>query len=98
MCDISDCLSSRISRCNEVNWNTPQGGFFVRLRLPIVVDELLLGISAHNYGVIWTPMANFYPNAVKSHEIRLSCSYLTLEQIEEGTIRLAGFVKDTCNQ
>jgi (S)-3,5-dihydroxyphenylglycine transaminase len=87
-------LGPREHSAYKVSWNTPQGGFFVRLRTPFIVDQAMLELSANQYGVLWTPMANFMLGGVQSHELRLSCSYLNGEQIEEGVCRLARFIKD----
>jgi (S)-3,5-dihydroxyphenylglycine transaminase len=77
-----------------VTWNTPCGGFFVRMQTSFVVDEAMLELSAQRYNVLWTPMANFLLEGAQSNELRLSCSYLDGEQIEEGVRRLALFIKD----
>lgn len=77
-----------------VTWNRPQGGFFVRMRLPVPVDEALLHISAQEYGVLWTPMSNFSLDQTRHDELRLACSYLTPEAIDEGIRRLAAFLRD----
>lgn len=77
-----------------VQWNRPQGGFFVRMRLPIAADEALLQRSAEEYGVIWTPMRNFSVNGRLENELRLSCSYLRPEEIDEGVRRLGRFLRD----
>jgi (S)-3,5-dihydroxyphenylglycine transaminase len=75
-----------------VSWNQPRGGFFVRMRLPVPTNKELLELSASKYGVLWTPMSPFYLNSAGNNELRLSCSYLTPEQIEEGVTRLADFI------
>ncbi|MFI1934350.1 PLP-dependent aminotransferase family protein [Streptomyces sp. NPDC020330] len=82
---VSDTLSPGI------RWNRPQGGFFVRVRLPVPVDGALLQISAGEYGVLWTPMKQFYLDEAGDHQLRLSCSYLDVDDIEEGVRRLAAF-------
>lgn len=79
----------------HVSWNTPRGGFFVRVQTSFIVDEAMLELSAQRYGVLWTPMANFMLGGMQSRELRLSCSYLTREQIDEGVCRLARFIEDT---
>lgn len=89
-------LDARLGGQKGVQWNSPRGGFFVRMRLPFQIDEKLVHFCAEKFGVIWTPMAYFYPYAISSDELRLSCSYLTHEQIDEGTRRLATFVQSTC--
>lgn len=77
-----------------ITWNKPSGGFFVRMQLPIAVDMKLLTLCAKEFGIIWTPMSSFYLNNNKGNrELRLSCSYLTSTQIEEGVDRLANFLQ-----
>ncbi|RYZ38249.1 MAG: PLP-dependent aminotransferase family protein [Myxococcaceae bacterium] len=73
----------------DVTWNVPDGGFFLVMKLPIEADEALLEESARNFHVLWTPMRYFYLGTGGEHELRLSCSYLTPERIEEGIARLA---------
>lgn len=75
-----------------ISWNRPAGGFFVRMRLPVPADRALLECSASKYGVLWTPMSLFYLNGGGNNALRLSCSILTPEQIEEGVARLAAFL------
>lgn len=77
-----------------VGWNTPAGGFFAVVRSPVRADEKLLEISAADYGVLWTPMSFFYPEGGGEHAIRLSCSYLDPEEIDEGVRRLALLLRD----
>lgn len=75
-------------------WNTPSGGFFAVLRVPVRADEKLLELSARDYGVLWTPMSFFYTRGGGSHAIRLSCSALRPDQIDEGVRRLATLIAD----
>ena len=89
---LLDALERYVGRDDGVDWNAPSGGFFVRMRLPVVVDDALVEVSAREFGVLWTPMVHFYLNGVSSHELRLSCSYLTSAQIEDGVQRLGAFV------
>jgi (S)-3,5-dihydroxyphenylglycine transaminase len=77
-----------------ITWNTPSGGFFAVLRVPVRADEKLLELSARDYGVLWTPMSFFYTGGGGSHAIRLSCSALATEQIDEGVRRLAALIAD----
>lgn len=81
-----------------VTWNVPDGGFFLVMKLPIEADEALLERSAQHYQVIWTPMRYFYLGAGGEYELRLSCSYLTPEQIREGVSRLAAQIKAELEQ
>lgn len=76
-----------------VRWNRPNGGFFVLMDLPVAADAALLAHCATEYGVLWTPMAQFHLDGGGRHQLRLSCSYLTPELIEEGVVRLARFLR-----
>src|SRR6204780_1667693 len=67
-----------------ISWNTPSGGFFAVLNVPVRADEKLVELSARDYGVLWTPISFFYAGGGGSHAIRLSCSALATGQIEEG--------------
>lgn len=76
-----------------VRWNRPTGGFFLSMSVPFRTDNAALTRSAEDHGVIWTPMSYFHPGGGGEHELRLSVSYLTHEEIAEGIERLARFVK-----
>lgn len=75
-----------------VSWNLPEGGFFVVVTVPFAADEQAMEHCAREYGVLWTPMAGFYPAGGGERLLRLSCSYLTADQIRDGVVRLASFV------
>jgi (S)-3,5-dihydroxyphenylglycine transaminase len=79
---------------SDVTWNSPAGGFFAVLNVPVRADEKLLEVSARDYGVLWTPMSFFYLNGGGSHAIRLSCSALATDQIDEGVRRIAALIAD----
>lgn len=76
-----------------VRWNEPTGGFFLSLTVPFQADNAALIRSAEEFGVIWTPMSYFYPDGGGEHAVRLSVSYLTHQEIADGTQRLAHFIK-----
>jgi (S)-3,5-dihydroxyphenylglycine transaminase len=76
----------------HVRWNRPSGGFFITISLPFKADNAALTRSAE-CGVIWTPMSYFYPQGGGENMIRLSFSYLKLNEIAEGIGRLARFVE-----
>lgn len=77
----------------HIHRNRPEGGFFIRVRIPARADMNLLETSAAKYGVLWTPMSQFHLGDVGDSEMRLSCSYLTPEEIDEGVRRLTRFLK-----
>ncbi len=56
----------------SVTWNTPAGGFFAVVKVPVPADIALLEKSAASYGVLWTPMSFFYPEGGGEHAIRLA--------------------------
>lgn len=87
---LLDALDRNLTGMQDrgIRWNRPAGGFFVRVELPIPADTRLLEISATRYGVLWTPMAQFHVGDGGDHQLRLSCSYLDAEAIEDGVRRL----------
>ncbi|MEV0186318.1 aminotransferase class I/II-fold pyridoxal phosphate-dependent enzyme [Streptomyces sp. NPDC050625] len=76
-----------------VRWNRPTGGLFLRVEVPFEADNAALTRSAEEFGVIWTPMRNFHPHGGGRRALRLSTSYLTPEEIEEGIGRLVRFIE-----
>lgn len=95
LAQLLDALDRRLGgELPGVTWNHPAGGFFVRMRVPVRVDQALLERCAAEYGVLWTPMSEFYlSEGGGTHELRLSCSYLSPAQIEEGVERLSAFLR-----
>jgi (S)-3,5-dihydroxyphenylglycine transaminase len=94
---VLDRLADRLpaSRRAElgVRWNEPSGGFFLSLTVGFEVDDAALTRSAEQYGVIWTPMRYFHPDDGGRDAIRLSVSYLSPEEIDEGITRLVAFIE-----
>lgn len=74
-----------------VSWNSPSGGFFVCVRLPIPADWTLLRRCAVDFGVLWTPMRQFFLTNAGDYDMRLSCSYLDHDTIDKGAENLARF-------
>jgi DNA-binding transcriptional MocR family regulator len=75
-----------------VRWNSPTGGFFLNVQVAFDTDEAALTRAARTFGVIWTPMRYFYPVGGGDRTLRLSTSYLTPGEIDEGITRLAAFI------
>ena len=90
---ITDGLAARFP-AGELTWTVPSGGFFVVVTVPFPVDDVLLEKSAHEYGVLWTPMSHFYDGDAPVHALRLSCSAVTLAQIDAALNRLAALIAD----
>lgn len=90
---LEQCIPQNRRTALGVRWNKPSGGFFLSLYVPFRADDAALIRSAEEFGVIWTPMSYFYPQGGGHNSIRLSTSYLTAEDIEEGIGRLARFIE-----
>ncbi|MEU4191030.1 PLP-dependent aminotransferase family protein [Kribbella sp. NPDC026611] len=88
---ITDGLAARFPN-GEITWTVPAGGFFVVVTVPFLVDDALLEKSAHEYGVLFTPMSHFYDRPVNA--LRLSCSSVTATQLEAALNRLAALITD----
>jgi (S)-3,5-dihydroxyphenylglycine transaminase len=76
-----------------VDWNEPEGGFFLTVRVPFLADNEALTRSAEDFGVIWTPMSYFYPQGGGERAIRLSISYLSDADVIDGIARLSRFIE-----
>ncbi|MGP4087251.1 aminotransferase class I/II-fold pyridoxal phosphate-dependent enzyme [Streptomyces sp. KR55] len=90
---LDACLPAARRDALGVRWNEPAGGFFLTVHVPFRADDAALTRSAQDFGVIWTPMNYFYPQGGGHHALRLSTSYLTTADIEEGTARLTRFIE-----
>ncbi|HKH48063.1 MAG TPA: PLP-dependent aminotransferase family protein [Thermoanaerobaculia bacterium] len=88
------CLEERLGSAPGVRWNRPEGGFFLTVWLPFAFDEDCLQACARDYGAIVCPMSFFALSPGRESQVRLSFSYVTEEQIEEGIGRFARFVLD----
>lgn len=75
-----------------ISWNTPGGGFFVVVTVPFTADADALTRSAQEYGVLWTPMSDFYLDGGGHNQLRLSCSYVEPNKLAEGIERLVKFI------
>jgi (S)-3,5-dihydroxyphenylglycine transaminase len=76
-----------------VDWNHPDGGFFLTVRVPFPAGNEALTRSAQDFGVIWTPMSYFYPQGGGERAIRLSISYLSDADVIDGIARLSRFIE-----
>jgi (S)-3,5-dihydroxyphenylglycine transaminase len=88
------CLEERLGGLPGVRWNRPEGGFFLTVWLPFELDGECLQACARDYGVIVCPMSFFALSPGRERQVRLSFSYVTEAQIEEGIGRFAHFVRD----
>lgn len=95
---IINCLREEIGVfdndwAEDISWNEPSGGFFIKMILPFPVSDNEVIECAENYGVVFCPMEYFYLHEGGQNEIRLTFSNLNLAKIEEGVKKLAAFLK-----
>jgi (S)-3,5-dihydroxyphenylglycine transaminase len=86
-------LEEHLGGIDGVRWNRPAGGFFLTLDLPFAFDEEHVQACARDHGVVVCPMTFFALAEGRERQVRLSFSYVTEEQIEEGIRRFARFVQ-----
>jgi (S)-3,5-dihydroxyphenylglycine transaminase len=82
----------------RISWSRPEGGFFVRMRVPqsfLMKDALE---CARNFQVIACPMDLFSLSGSHQKEIRLSYSNTGRAAIRAGIRRLAEYLKKRMNQ
>ncbi|HSG40499.1 MAG TPA: PLP-dependent aminotransferase family protein, partial [Thermoanaerobaculia bacterium] len=87
------CLEEGLGGVEGVRWNRPEGGFFLTVTLPFDFTDDRLTECARDHGVIVCPMSFFALTAGRERQVRLSFSYVTGEQIEEGVRRFSRFVQ-----
>ncbi len=76
-----------------VQWNTPDGGMFLWVKLPAGMDAVALLPKAVERNVAFVPGAAFYSDAAQNHTLRLSFVTASVEQINEGVAALAQVLK-----
>jgi 2-aminoadipate transaminase len=79
----------------DVQWNAPDGGMFLWLRLPAGCDALGLLPRAVERGVAFVPGAAFYAQAPDPRTLRLSFVTATGEQIATGIAALAAVLRES---
>jgi DNA-binding transcriptional MocR family regulator len=77
----------------DVEWNEPEGGFFIKMTVPFNIDNNSVAECARTYGVIFCPMRNFYLKEGGENEIRLTFSNLSTSDIEQGVKHLADYLR-----
>lgn len=74
------------------SWSRPTGGMFTWVSLPAGLDTRELRSAATEAGVAYVPGRPFYVTDDGHHEMRLSFSHLSEEELELAVRRLAGVV------
>ena len=76
-----------------VQWNTPDGGMFLWLKLPLGMNAVELLPQAVERNVAYVPGAAFYTGQAQANTLRLSFVTASVEQIHTGIAALAGVLK-----
>ena len=79
----------------DVQWNTPVGGMFLWVRLPVGMSAIELLPRAVDKGVAFVPGAAFYADNADPRTLRLSFVTASVEQIAAGIAMLATSIRET---
>jgi DNA-binding transcriptional MocR family regulator len=74
-------------------WTRPAGGYFLWLELPEPLDAAALGEQARRAGVAFVPGAGFFTGGRGARTARLSYSFPSVAEIDEGARRLAALIR-----
>lgn len=77
----------------DVQWNQPEGGMFLWVRLPAGMSAIELLPHAVEHGVAFVPGAAFYANHPDPRTLRLSFVTATASQIQTGVAILAQVIR-----
>ena len=75
-------------------WTRPEGGYFLWLELSRALDMEQLNATATAAGVSFVPGAGFFGGAGGAGTARLSFSYPSVDEIDEGAQRLTALVRE----
>ena len=78
----------------DVQWNTPDGGMFLWVRLPQGMNAIELLPRAVDKGVAFVPGAPFYAGQPDLRSLRLSFVTASVQQINIGIAALAAAIRD----
>jgi 2-aminoadipate transaminase len=76
-----------------VQWNTPDGGMFLWVKLPAHINAVDMLPKAVERNVAYVPGAAFYCGNAQHNTLRLSFVTASVEQISEGIAALAQVIK-----
>jgi DNA-binding transcriptional MocR family regulator len=90
---MADALDAYFPR--DAQTRLPEGGLFLWVTLPDVLDTKAMLGRALEEGIAYVPGTAFYPRKSDGlHALRLNFSYPSVDQIEEGMRRLGAVVTD----
>ncbi|MCK5246481.1 aminotransferase, partial [Candidatus Bipolaricaulota bacterium] len=88
-----NALEKYMPKDEDIRWTHPDGGLFIWVWLPDVIDTQEMLTRAIEIKVAYVPGAAFFVDGTGHNTMRLAFSSSTLEQIDEGIRRLADVVK-----
>jgi DNA-binding transcriptional MocR family regulator len=77
----------------DCHWITPQGGFFVWLRLPEGINSDVFLQSAEDTGVSYVPGTLFFAEGGGENYCRLNFTMVPMNELEEGARRLGSALR-----
>lgn len=80
----------------SAQWNRPEGGMFIWVKLPKHIDSAVLLEQAIAANVAFVPGAPFYANEPQANTLRLSFVTVPPPRIAEGVARLGALLKQMC--
>lgn len=78
---------------SEANWNKPEGGMAVWVRLPESLNAGQILLQAAEHGVIFSPGDQFYSSLPQQNMMRLSFTMVSPALIETAIERLGALIK-----
>jgi 2-aminoadipate transaminase len=88
-----ECLTAQMAGL-DVQWNSPDGGMFLWVRLPDGMSAIDLLPRAVDKGVAFVPGAAFYADKPDARTLRLSFVTASVEQIRIGIAALAQAIRE----
>ena len=89
-----DALEKYMPKDEDIRWTHPDGGLFIWVWLPDVIDTHEMLAQAVERKVAYVPGAAAFVDGTGHNTMRLSFSSSTPEQIDEGIRRLSEVVKE----
>jgi len=88
-----DALAKHMPKDDEISWTCPDGGLFLWLTLPEIVDTDDMFSRALESEVAYVPGRSFYVDGSGQNTMRLAFSVASEQEIDEGIKRLASVVR-----
>ena len=88
-----EALEKYMPKAPGLSWVKPEGGMFLWINLPELMDADEMFKEAIDRKVAYVVGSAFFPNGGGHNTMRINFSYPSEEEIEEGIKRLAGLVK-----